>query len=148
MNDISGFGLRINLIASNTFPAGIIITQFADDADPLDMASIQVADTAMGLNGDLVTWSRAVPIPCVFAVIPGSDDDRNLSVLLEANRASQGKFSARDIITATLMYPNGQPVGLLQGKITNGMPATSIASAGRMKSKPYIFAFQGKTGNA
>lgn len=146
MNDISGFGLRINLIASVTFPLGILITQFADDADPLDLAAIDVADMTMGLNGDLVSWSRAIPVPCTLAVIPGSDDDRNLAVLLEANRASQGKRPARDIITGTIMYADGSTMGLLQGKIRNGMPGNSIASAGRMKSKPYIFGFQGKTG--
>ena len=50
--DISGQGLEINLVASKVFPGGLIINQFADDADPLDFSSIQIADDAMGLNGD------------------------------------------------------------------------------------------------
>jgi len=36
MNDISVFGIRVQLVASETFPAGISLTQFADDADPFD----------------------------------------------------------------------------------------------------------------
>lgn len=143
MQDVSGFGLRIRLTASVTFPAGITITQFADDADPFDIPSIQVADTAMGLNGDLVSWSTANPIVPTINVIPGTDDDRNLGILLEANRVGRGKNGSRDVITLTGIYPDGRTVTLSNGKITNGSPGNSVASAGRMKSKAYQFAFEG-----
>jgi len=92
-NDVSGFGLRIRLTASRTFPAGITITQFADDADPFDIPSLQIADTAMGLNGDLISWSKANPIKPTLNVIPASEDDRNLAVLLEANRVGAASRS-------------------------------------------------------
>jgi hypothetical protein len=59
MQNISGFGLSINIIASNSFPIGLLITEFADDSDPFDLPSIQIADKAMGLNGDLIIWSKA-----------------------------------------------------------------------------------------
>lgn len=142
-NDVSGFGSRVRLVASRTFPAGITITQFADDADPLDIPSIQVRDGAMGVNGDLVTWSRANPLRSTLNVIPGSVDDRNLAVLLEANRTARGKSSAADKITMTVTYPNGSVVTLSEGVISDGMPGDSIASAGRRKSKSYAFMFEG-----
>ena len=142
-NDVSGFGLRLRITASRTFPAGFTVTQFADDADPFDLPSIQVADKAMGLNGDLVTWSKANPINTTVNVIPGSEDDRNLAVLLEANRVGRGKSGARDTITMTGTYPDGRSVTLSQGVITDGMPGNSVASAGRLKSKAYAFAFEG-----
>jgi hypothetical protein len=142
-NDVSGFGLRIRLTASRTFPAGFTITQFADDADPFDLPSIQIADKAMGLNGDLITWSKANPITPTINVIPGSEDDRNLAVLLEANRVGRGKSGARDTITMTGTYPDGRSITLNAGVITDGMPGNSVASAGRLKSKPYAFAFEG-----
>ena len=142
-NDVSGFGVRVRLVASVTFPAGITLSQFADDADPFDLPSIQVADKAMGVNGDLVTWSKANPILATLNLIPNSEDDRNMAVLLEANRVGRGKFSARDTITLTGIYPDGRSVTLSNGAITDGMPGQSIASAGRMKSKSYAFAFEG-----
>jgi len=142
-NDVSGFGLRLRITASRTFPAGFTVTQFADDADPFDLPSIQIADKAMGLNGDLVTWSKANPINTTVNVIPGSEDDRNLAVLLEANRVGRGKSGARDTITMTGTYPDGRSVTLSQGVITDGMPGNSVASAGRLKSKTYAFAFEG-----
>lgn len=144
MNDISGFGLRINLVASTTFPQGIVITQFADDTDPADMASIQVREAAMGINGDMVSWSRANPLPLVIAVIPGSDDDRNLSVLLEANRVGKGKQGSRDIITATVIYPDGTANIYTEGVITDGVAGKGVASGGRIKTTTYSFRFEGR----
>lgn len=143
--EIGGFGLVITLRASNTFPVGLVVEQFADDADPFDFPDIQVADVAMGLNGDLLTWSKAVPLPVTLSVVPESDDDNNLAVLLAANRVGKNKQSARDVITLVGQYPSGYIVTLDHGKLTNGSISNSIASAGRMKSKQYKFAFQNIT---
>lgn len=142
MNDISVFGLRVQLQASETFPSGITLTQFADDADPFDTPSIQIRDKAMGVNGDLITWSKATPIGLSLSVVPNSDDDRNLSVLFEANRVGKGKQGARDVVSVTAVYPDGRTVSFTQGAITDGMPANSPSSAGRFKSKTYQFAFE------
>lgn len=142
MADISGFGLVVNCIASVTFPSGFPISQFADDGDPFDLPSLQVGDKAMGLNGDLVTWRKANPIAITINVVPNSEDDKNLAILLEANRAGKGKKLANDVITMTAVYPDGKTTTLTAGAITDGMPGNSVASAGRLKSKPYIFAFE------
>lgn len=144
--DISGQGLEINLLASNTFPLGIVISQFADDADPLDIADIQIAETAMGLNGDLVAWNIANPIPLITNLIPGSDDDVNMAILAEANRVGRGKTSAKDKITANILYPDGRIITLTDGRITNAPATDSVAGAGRKKSKTYTFAFENKIG--
>lgn len=142
-NDISGFGLQIQVVASVTFPSGFTVSQFADDGDPFDLPSIQIADKAMGLNGDLITWSKANPLPVTLNVIPNSDDDKNLGILFDANRVARGKQSARDVITMTGIYPDGSTITLTPGVITDGMPGNAVASSGRMKSKAYIFAFEG-----
>ena len=140
--DISGFGLQINLIASNTFPSGVTISQFADDADPFDTPAIQLADKAMGLNGDMVTWSAPAPLDVTLNIIPGSEDDDNLSALAEANRVSKGKSSARDQITLVAIYPSGKVRTFSGGRLTNAIPADSVASSGRLKTKPFTFAFE------
>lgn len=142
MSDISVFGLRVQVIASETFPSGISLTQFADDADPFDAPSMQIRDKAMGINGDLVSWSKANPIPITVNVVPGSDDDKNLSVLFEANRVGKGKFGARDIIDLVAIYPDGSVASFTGGVITDGQPANSAQSSGRLKSKAYAFAFE------
>lgn len=143
--DVSGFGAQVQIKASKTFPSGFTVSQFADDADPFDIPSLQIADSAMGLNGDLVTWSKANPIKITINVIPGSEDDANFAALLEANRVGKGKVGARDEITIVVAYPNAGTLTLTAGRITDGSPGNSVASAGRLKSKAYSFAFENKT---
>lgn len=146
MQDISGFGIQVRIVASQTFPNGFTVTSFADDADPFAFTDQQIKDKAMGVNGDLIAWSTATPTELTINVIPKSDDDKNLTVLFEANRAAKGKKPVQDIITMTAIYPDGSTVTLNNGVITNGTVANSVASAGRMNTKSYAFAFEGKTG--
>jgi hypothetical protein len=146
MQNITGFGLSINLIASITFPAGFIINQFADDSDPLDVPSLQIGDSAMGLNGDLIAWSKANPIKLTLDVIPSSDNDINLAILLENNRVGRGKLGAKDLITMSLIYPASNTITLTNGIITDGIPFSPVSSAGRLKSKSYQFTFENRVG--
>lgn len=144
--DISGFGLRVTVVASVTFPAGFTITQFADDADPIDNPVTITGDKAMGLNGDLITWSKATPLDLTLNVIPGSDDDQNLAILLDANLVGAGRTSAQDVITMTVIYPDLTNTTYTSGKLISGPTTSSVASAGRKKTKAYAFAFETKAG--
>jgi hypothetical protein len=142
MEDISGYGLKVIVSAIPTFPQGITITQFADDADPFDLPSIQIADKAMGLNGDLIIWAKAVPIALTLSVIAGSKDDQNLRVLFQTSRPGKGKPAVHTRFNIVGVYPNGKRIALVNGVMTDGMPGLSVASAGRMKSKSYVFTFE------
>ncbi len=144
-NNVTGFGFVVTLIASITFPIGVPFTQAADDADPLDFASIKIGDAVMGVNGDIIIYNKAIPIPMVINVIPGSEDDVNLQLLANANRASQGKAITNDVITATVVYPDGSILVLNNGVITDAQFGKSIASSGRLKTKAYSFLFQSAT---
>lgn len=143
MQNIAGFGLQVRVIANRTFPSGFTITEFADDADPFDLPALQINDAAMGLNGDMIHWSKANPIPLAIAVIPGGEDDKNLAVIFEANRSARGKRPAKDTITIVGSYPNGSVITLTPGIIFDGLPGNAVASAGRLKSKVYNFRFEG-----
>lgn len=146
MQNVSAFGFIATVKASRTFPAGFNLTQFADDADPFDVPSLQIADKGMGVNGDLVMWSKANPIVVTFNVIPGSEDDENLRVLMEANRPGKGKVLAYDVISINVEYPvSGKKFSLINGGITDGTPANGVASSGRQKTKTYTMAFENKT---
>lgn len=145
-NNITGFGIAVHLVASKTFPTGVQITRFADDADPLDFPAVKIGDSAMGLNGDLITWSKAIGLPMVLNVIPGSDDDVNLSILANANRVAQGKISADDVFTAVVTYPDGRVITRVAGIITDAPFGNSVSSAGRQKTKQYSFIFEDQNG--
>ena len=142
MQDVSAQGFTLVLRASQTFPNGFTITEVADDADPFDIPAVEIASTAMNVNGDLVTWSSPQPMTPTINVIPGSESDKNLSILWDANRAARGKRNARDVITLVASYPDGSTKTFSEGKMTSGMPGGSVASGGRIKTNAYVFAFQ------
>ncbi len=96
----------------------------------------------MGLNGDMVSWSVAQVLQVTLNITPNSDDDRNLAILAEANRIAKGKRSVNDEITMSISYPSGESRTLSGGVITDAMIGNSVSSAGRLKSKPYIFKFE------
>lgn len=140
--DVSGTGFSLTIKASVTFPQGFPVTAFADDADPWDAPSVTIATPSMNVNGDLVVFSAPVPLTRSINVIPGSEDDNNLSILYEANRVGKGKRSARDVITVVASWPDGSTETLGGGKMTDGMSGKSLASAGKIKSRSYAFAFE------
>lgn len=144
--DVSGFGTVIIIVATNTFPNGFNVSQFADDSDPFDVPELVIKETAMGMNGDLVIWSKATPLKLTLSVIAASDDDQNLAILHEANRVGRGKVSAQDIVTITVVYPSGNTKTFSQGTITEGSLASSINTAGKLKPKKYMFAFENAVG--
>ncbi len=146
MQDITGFGSVVNIIASSTFPVGLPITQFSDDTDAIDFPSIRISDTAMGVNGELIKWSKANKLPVTISVIPGSIDDYNLEILANNNRVAKGKSNARDIITLTVAYPDNSTVTFTNGVITDAMFGKSFSSEGRLKTKVYVFEFENKIG--
>lgn len=146
MQNVSGYGTTISIFASKTFPIGLIINQFADDADPIDVPSLQIADSAMGINGDLIVWSKANPLKLTLDVIAGSFSDLNLAILLEANRVGRGKIGARDVITMNILYPAGNFVVLSNGAITDGLPFSKVQSSGRFAAKSYSFTFENRIG--
>jgi hypothetical protein len=145
MINISGFSLSAICVASNTFPSGVSLSAFADDTDPMDSPDFTAADTAMGLNGDLVVWTRPGGIEMVFGIIPNSEDDINLEALLNANRVGKSKSGSQDIISIVLNYPNGKKVTGSNGVITQGPLMPSVASSGRLKSRVYRFRFESVT---
>lgn len=140
--NVSGSGLSLTVVGSVTFPQGFTLTAFADDSDPLDLPSFQIAQVAMNINGDMVSWEAPVPIPVNIAVIAGSEDDLNLQALFEANRAAKGKKVARDEITITANYPDGSTTTVYNGKLLTGSQGRGVSSSGRSKGKAYTFSFQ------
>lgn len=144
--DVSGFGSVINLTASETFPSGIQITNFAADSDPFDMSSIDIADKLVGVNGDFIVWAKANALPLSISVIPGSIADQNLQILADANRVAPGKSAVGDLINAAIIYPNGSATVFSNGRLMNAPFGKSVAGSGMQKTRTYVFAFENKTG--
>jgi hypothetical protein len=144
MQEVSGTGIRVKIIALPTFPVGIDCTAFADDADPLDTPEIQIAEWGMGVNGDMVIWRAPKPIEVMLNLIPNTEEDKNLAILFDSNRVAKNKVSTKDNITMVVTYPDGTVKTLTNGAIVQAMPLNSIASNAKTKSRPYRFVFENK----
>ena len=144
MQDVSGTGIKVKIIALPTFPVGIDVSAFADDADPLDTPELQIAEWGMGVNGDMVIWRAPKPIEITLNVIPNTEEDLNLAILFDSNRVAKNKISTKDNVTMIVSYPDGTVKTLANGAIVQAMPMNSIASNAKTKSKPYKFVFENK----
>ncbi len=142
MENVSGTGVKAFLQASHTFPVGIWLSIFADDKDAVSSDTVNINDTAMGVNGDMVFWGTPNVVPVKFGVIDGSEDDKNLSLLLENNRVAKNKASVKDIITLTIMYPDGRKKLCVNGVIKDGAVLSSVTSNARRPSREYTFHFE------
>jgi hypothetical protein len=143
--NISTVGISARLVASKTFQSGFDISEFADDADPLDSPDLAVADTGFATNGTMVIWSRPAGIEMALNVIPMSEAAVNLSILLEANRVGKGKVSAQDKCTLVWTYPQGLIVTGNNGAIISGPIMPGAATSGRMKTQRFLFRFENVT---
>ena len=148
-NNTSGFGLACMIAASNTTGnIPVPLSDWADDIDPLDFQELEIMEGRFGPNGNFIVNSKANPVTLVLAAIPGSITDNTLATILEANRPSQNKSSAYDIITLTIYYPDDllSAIILSDGYIMKGTPGTGMGGSGRLKTKSYTFQFGSKTG--
>lgn len=142
MYNISGFGLKVTLIASNTLPVGVLLTQFPDDQDALSFPDAEIGDGAVGVNGDLIVWSKGSAIRCAISAIPDSPTDLQLATLLLVNRVGKNKISARDIFQMAVVQGNNNIGTFTNGIIVSGPPFNGVSSNGRMKTKTYNFMFE------
>lgn len=146
--NISLFGLSVRITASVTFPQGFTVNMFADDQAPIESGDLETAAYGMGPNGDLVVWSKPAVVTTKYAVIPGSIDDQNLSILHEANRISKKKGARpTDVITIVETFPSGRTVTLTSGMIISGPATPSGSQDGRMNSRAFGFVFEDRNDN-
>lgn len=144
MSNISSNGLKLVLIASVTFPLGIEINAFATDGDPFIVEDVDVNKHEVDINGNGVTYSRAVPIRAEINLQPNSEEDKNLSILLSANSPGKNKLSIHDDITLIAVNPNGTREMYLKGTILGGAGGNTMTNDGKIKSKNYKFSFTEK----
>lgn len=141
MQDISGFGTNVTIVATQSFPLGFTVTRFADDVDPIGVEETEPNGFEMLYDGSLFPYGKAAAIKISISVIANSSDDVNLKLLLSANKSSSSLIPLPDITTMVITYPDGGRVVLSNGTILKGTFADAIAPAGRRKSNTYTFVF-------
>ncbi|MEG0207028.1 phage tail fiber protein [Citrobacter sp.] len=146
MIDVSGFGLKATIVALQSFPMGFTVQQFADDVDPLEVQDDVPGAYEMMYDGSLFAYTQANPILVKISVLPGSEDDVNLKILLASRRMANKLLPISDVTSMVISYPDGGKSIFSNGSIISGPPADSIKQEGRKKGNSYLFAFGNSTG--
>jgi len=144
MSDISANGAVVTLQAFPTFGnKPIPLTAWATDTDPFDIPELEILQSEMNINGEMVSWATPKPISVNLALIPGSPDAILMGFLLENNRVGFLKPSTKDVINITVTYPNEKPKVFRMGRISAGTPHPGSSANGKKKPVTFKFVFQG-----
>lgn len=139
---VGSTGLLIILTVPVLFPTGLELTEFANDADPLDFGEIQIGASAMNINGLKASWSTPAVVPMSISLTPGTEDDINMSLLFDTNRIGINKIITGADITAVVYYPDGISRRCTGGSVASYTPARSSTESGFFKSRTYSFEFE------
>lgn len=141
MQNISGFGLSLVIVALQTFPLGIKVSAFPDDVDPLIVEDNESTKIEMLYDGTLFAYDTSNPILVSVSVIPYSDDDINLRILLSTRKTGIKWLPIDDVTSMVINYPDGDRVVYSGGSIVSGPTSDSVTQNGRRKTNTYKFAF-------
>ena len=141
MQNISGFGTKVTVVALQSFPYGFTIKEFADDEDPITFEEVEPVGYEILLDGSLFAFDKGAAVLVSVAVIPGSEDDINLKMLLQSRKGSSSFIPLPDITSMVIQYPQNGLVALSNGSILSGPLGDSIVSSGRLKGNIYKFVF-------
>lgn len=143
MQDVSAVGITLRLTSSITFPNGILLTAYPEDGDVGATGNLEIAGNASGVNGDLIVWKTVNGIEVNVPIIPNTEDEINLDILYNANRAAKNRPPVKDIIQIVAINPvTGLTKTYKNGVIKNGLPGYQYGGNGRIKNKVYGFVFE------
>lgn len=141
MVNISGFGVKVNIVALQTFPMGFTVSKFTDDTDAIRIDPTEPVGYDLQFDGSIVVYDKASVIRVSLSVIPNTDDDINLKLLLQARKGGFKWLPIQDVTSMIITYPDGGRVALSMGTILSGPFADSIQQSGRRGSNTYDFVF-------
>lgn len=140
--DVSAMGIKATILAVPSYPLGHTLTQFADDGDSLNIPDLNIMQSSMGVNGDLVVWRVATPVELDVNLIPGTDDVEFMENLFKLNMTQKNKVSSKDVLTMTVQQPDGKIVVYTHGYIIGGKPSQDYAANGRAKTRTFRMVFE------
>ena len=144
MQNVTATGVKMTLQSIPTLPQGITISTLPAGVDPLDSPAAQIATWQTGPNGDLIIHKQPVPIEINFSTVAGSEEDRLLEILFDANRVAKNKLSYDDTITMVIQYPDGRTVTLSNGMLVRGTAVIGISGDGKLKERQWGCIFESK----
>lgn len=141
MVNISGFGTSIRIVALQSFPVGLNISSLSDDQDSLIIEEVESVGYQLTYDGGICIYDKAAVVRVSIAVIPNTEDDINLKLLLSARKGGFKWLPIQDVTSMLITYPDGARVAFSNGTIISGPLGDSIEQSGRRKTNRYTFVF-------
>lgn len=129
------------IFSTNSFPMGFKLSSFADDEDSLKIEQCEVSGFEKLYDGTIFGFDKTSPILLSMAIIPNTDDDINLKILLQKRKSNSTYIPLLDGVTMVISYPDGGRNVFSGGVMLGGSIADSMLSGGRKKSNTYNFVF-------
>lgn len=136
MKDVSFAGSSVTI-------NGHTITDFMDDANPVEFQDVEVSGVGVNCNGSMIRYAKPNVIMMSITVIPGSEDDNFLYDMWKEYRV-QGDYSSRweESLTASVDIANGaNSKSYSNGTMVSGPGGPSSNGEGKMTGRTYTFAF-------
>lgn len=150
--NIGEYGLRIFIVAAQTFPMGFELKTFSDDIDPVVFDRVRPVKYEHLIDGSLFFYNTSFALNLNISVISGSTDDQNLKMILQ-NKMSPSLVSSlfsdltgiEDTMVMVVNYATNGSLILSDGNLIAGNIADTVLSSGRRKSNSYQFVFNNVT---
>jgi hypothetical protein len=141
-----GWSLQIKDVSfagSSVTVAGITVTDFMDDANPVEFQDVEVSSVGVNCNGSMVRNAKPNVIMMSLTVIPGSQSDISLYNLWKRYRV-QGNYNSQweAPLTASVTIGSGRGSrSFSNGTMVSGPGGPSSNGEGKMTGRTYTFAF-------
>lgn len=136
MKDVSFAGSTVTV-------AGIQISDFMDDANPVEFQDVEVSSTGVNCNGTMIRNAKPNLVMMSVTVIPGSQSDNALWNLWKQYRV-QGDYNSQweQSLTASISIAGGgQSKSYSNGTMVSGPGGPAANGEGKMQGRTYSFAF-------
>lgn len=133
----------VSFAGSSVTVGGVTVTDFMDDANPVEFQDVEVSSVGVNCNGSMVRHARPNVIMMSLTVIPGSPSDTGLYNLWKKYRV-QGNWNSawEDHLTASVSIGSGRGSKTYSdGTMVSGPGGPSSNGEGKMSGRTYTFAF-------
>ena len=139
-----GFRIKdVSFAGSSVTVGGVTVTDFMDDANPVEFQDVEVSSVGVNCNGSMIRNAKPNVIMMSVTVIPGSQSDTGLYNLWKKYRV-QGNWNSawEQSLSASVTIGSGRGSRTFtDGTMVSGPGGPSSNGEGKMSGRTYTFAF-------
>ena len=126
---------------------GVLVKDFMDDANPIDIQDTETANIEWSCNGRMIRTIKPAAVILSVTVIPNSPSDNGLRTIWKRSFANGGSVSmneANKSLNCTIQVgrPQGGTFQFSGGTCLSGAAAVTSNGQGKMGGNTYTFAFE------